>query len=123
MPPAVLESTSDLSSSSTLTDSAYRNFVNPEWARLLSLLGMDIKYRRCLGTELHTEDGRIILDFLSGYCVHNTGHNHPYIVEALIQELQASGPVMLQSHIAYTAGTLAERLTALTGSHLTKTFF
>jgi ornithine--oxo-acid transaminase len=30
---------------------------------------------------------------------------------------------MLQSHIAYSAGTLAERLTSLTGSHLTKTFF
>jgi ornithine--oxo-acid transaminase len=122
MAPAVLESTPD-QSASALTDSAYRNFVNPEWARLLSLLGMDLKYRRCLGTELHTEDGRTILDFLSGYCVHNTGHNHPYIVEALIHELQASGPVMLQSHIAYTAGTLAERLTTLTGPHLTKTFF
>ena len=124
MAPAVLESTSDQSSASTtLAGSSYRNFVNPEWARLLSLLGMDIKYRRCLGTELHTEDGRTILDFLSGYCVHNTGHNHPYIVEALVQELQASGPMMLQSNIAYTAGTLAERLTALTGSHLAKTFF
>src|SRR5438309_975264 len=122
MAPATLESIPDQSSSS-LTSSAYRNFVNPEWARLLSLLGMDVTYRRCLGTELHTDDGRIILDFLSGYCVHNTGHNHPYIVEALLQELQASGPLMLQSHIAYTAGTLAERLTALTGSHLTKTFF
>jgi ornithine--oxo-acid transaminase len=84
---------------------------------------MNVKYRRCLGTELHTEDGRVLLDFLSGYCVHNTGHNHPYIVEALVHELQASGPTMLQSHIAYSAGALAERLTSLTGSHLTKTFF
>jgi ornithine--oxo-acid transaminase len=116
----LLQLETDLTSSS---DTAYRNFVNPEWVRLLGLLGMNIKYRRCLGTELFTEDGRIILDFLSGYCVHNTGHNHPYIVEALIHELQASGPLMLQSNIAYTAGTLAERLTALTGPHLTKTFF
>jgi len=118
----LLQSESDLASPQ-LTDSTYRQFVNPEWARLLGLLGMNIKYRRCLGTQLYTEDGRTILDFLSGYCVHNTGHNHPYIVEALIHELQASGPVMLQSNIAYTAGTLAERLTSLTGPHLTKTFF
>jgi len=118
----LLQSESDLASPQ-LTDSTYRQFVNPEWARLLELLGMNIKYRRCLGTELYTEDGRTILDFLSGYCVHNTGHNHPYIVEALIRELQTSGPVMLQSNIAYTAGTLAERLTSLTGPHLTKTFF
>lgn len=118
----LLQSESDLASPQ-LTDSTYRQFVNPEWARLLGLLGMNIKYRRCLGTQLYTEDGRTILDFLSGYCVHNTGHNHPYIVEALVHELQASGPVMLQSNIAYTAGTLAERLTSLTGPHLTKTFF
>jgi ornithine--oxo-acid transaminase len=109
--------------SSTVPDTSYRNFVNPEWVRLLGLLGMDVHYRRCTGTELRTDDGRVILDFLSGYCVYNTGHNHPYIVDALIRELQASGPTMLQSHIAYTAGTLAERLTALTCPHLTKTFF
>lgn len=109
--------------SSTVPDTSYRNFVNPEWVRLLGLLGMDVHYRRCTGTELHTDDGRVILDFLSGYCVYNTGHNHAYIVDALIRELQASGPTMLQSHIAYTAGTLAERLTALTCPHLTKTFF
>lgn len=104
-------------------DAPYRNFVNPEWVRLLSLLGMNVKYSRCEGTELHTEDGRIILDFLSGYCVYNTGHNHPSIARALIRELQSSGPNMLQSHVAYSAGTLAERLTSLTAPHLTKTFF
>ncbi len=63
---------------------------------------MNVKYRRCLGTELFTEDGRVLLDFLSGYCVHNTGHNHPYIVQSLIEELSACGPAMLQSHVAYT---------------------
>jgi ornithine--oxo-acid transaminase len=105
------------------TDSSYRRFVNPEWVRLLGLLGMNVKYRRCLGSELFTEDGRVLLDFLSGYCVHNTGHNHPYIVQALIDELSASGPAMLQSHVAYTAGTLAERLTSLVGGNLTKVHF
>jgi ornithine--oxo-acid transaminase len=123
MAPELLQSEADLTTSSTSPDSAYRRFVNPEWVRLLALLGMNVNYRRCLGSELHTEDGRTILDFLSGYCVHNTGHNHPYIVESLVQELQSSGPAMLQSHIAHSAGTLAERLTTLTGPHLTKTFF
>jgi ornithine--oxo-acid transaminase len=118
----LLQSDPTLSSIST-AESTYRQFVNPEWVRLLGLLGMNIKYRRCLGSELHSEDGRVILDFLSGYCVHNTGHNHPYIVDSLIDELRSAGPVMLQSNIAYTAGTLAERLSSLTGPHLTKTFF
>jgi ornithine--oxo-acid transaminase len=110
-------------SSTPGVDSAYVRFVNPEWVRLLGLLGMNVKYRRCLGTELFTEDGRVLLDFLSGYCVHNTGHNHPYIVQALIDELSAAGPAMLQSHVAYSAGTLAERLTSLVGGNLTKVHF
>jgi ornithine--oxo-acid transaminase len=124
MPTEQLLSTApELPTSNEQPDAAYRRFVNPEWVRLLGLLGMNVQYRRCLGSELHTQDGRVILDFLSGYCVHNTGHNHPSIVEALVHELQSSGPAMLQSHIAYTAGTLAERLTTLVGPHLTKTFF
>jgi len=102
---------------------AYGRFVNPEWVRLLDLLGMNIKYRRCLGTELFTEDGRVILDFLSGYCVHNTGHNHPHIVQSLMEELSSSGPVMLQSNAACSAGVLAERLSVLSGGALTKVHF
>ncbi len=106
-----------------ISDTAYEHFVNPEWVRLLDLLGMNVRYRRCLGTELFTEDGRVILDFLSGYCVHNSGHNHPYIVQSLIDELSGAGPAMLQSHVAHRAGLLAERLSALSGGRLTKVHF
>ena len=42
---------------------------------LLNLLDMNVSYQRCAAAELFTEDGRRILDFRSGYCVHNTGHN------------------------------------------------
>ena len=58
----------------------YAQNVNPEWVRLLDLLQMNVRYERCLGTELFVEDGRRVLDFLSGYCVHNIGHNHPDVV-------------------------------------------
>ncbi len=102
---------------------AYADYVNPEWVRLLDLLGMNIRYRRCAGTELFAEDGRVFLDFLSGYCVHNIGHNHPDIIAALKRELDLSGPAMLQSHVADTAGELAQQLTERTGYRLTKTFF
>jgi ornithine--oxo-acid transaminase len=63
--------------------SSYEEYVNPQWVALLNILDMNVRYERCAGSELFTEDGRRILDFLSGYCVHNTGHNHPYIVQAL----------------------------------------
>ena len=101
----------------------YANAVNPQWTRLLKLLQMDVQYERCLGVELLTRDGRRILDLLSGYCVHNLGHNHPAIIEAIKDELDQRGPAMLQSHVPERAGELAERLCLLAGGDLKKVFF
>lgn len=84
---------------------------------------MNAEYERCSGCELFTTDGRRILDFLSGYCVHNTGHNHPYIVRALKDELDKSGPAMLQSHAPLIAGELARRLCESAGGRLRKVCF
>src|SRR5207237_10469773 len=93
----------------------HATYVNPQWVRLLDLLQLNTRYVRCAGVELFTGDGDVILDFLSGYCVHNTGHNHPYIVEQLRDELSRSGPAMLQSHVQDLAGDLAKRLCRLAG--------
>ena len=103
--------------------SNYYDYVNPQWVTLLNLLGMNVEYERCLGCELFTKDGRRILDFLSGYCVHNTGHNHPYIIQALKDEMDRCGPAMLQSHVPELAGELARRLCELAGGSLEKVFF
>ena len=102
---------------------SYAEHVNPQWVRLLNLLQMNVQYVRCIGSELHTSDGACYLDFLSGYCVHNTGHNHPRIIEALHQELDRRGPAMLQSHVPNLAGELGERLCRLAGGGLRKAFF
>lgn len=108
---------------SSTNSSDYETFVNPQWQRLLSVLDMNVRYERCSGTELYTSDGRSIVDFLSGYCVHNTGHNHPEIVAAIKQELDRSGPAMLQSHVPELAGELAARLCGRAGGKLNKVFF
>ena len=102
---------------------ACQEFVNPQWVALLNLLDMNVAYERCSGCELFTKSGHRILDYLSGYCVHNTGHNHPYIVEALKEELDRSGPAMLQSPVPARAGELAERLCRLAGGGLRKVYF
>lgn len=101
----------------------YRSHVNPQWVRLLDALEMNVRYVRASGPYLYTEDGRQIMDFLSGYCVHNTGHNHPYIVESLREELSAEGPAMVQSHVPDLAGELAERLCVNAGGSVRKVFF
>src|SRR6202790_2844254 len=104
-------------------DSHYTNYVNPRWTALLNVLQMNVKYDRCFGTELFTADGRRILDYLSGYCVHNIGHNHPYVIQALKDEMDRCGPAMLQSHVPELAGDLARRLCELAGGKLEKVFF
>ncbi len=84
---------------------------------------MNVRYERCSGSELFTADGRRILDFLSGYCVHNVGHNHPAVIAALHEELEQCGSAMVQSHVAERAGELAEKLCRRAGGRLTKVFF
>jgi ornithine--oxo-acid transaminase len=118
--PGVPTTNSDNSSNRT---SSYKGYVNPQWVALLNLLGMNVEYERCLGCELFTKDGRRVLDFLSGYCVHNTGHNHPYIIRALKDEMDRCGPAMLQSHVPEIAGDLARRLCELAGGELEKVCF
>jgi ornithine--oxo-acid transaminase len=90
---------------------------------LLDVLQMKVRYSRCIGTELHTEDGRIILDFNSGYCVHNAGHNHPRIKAAVIAEIERDGAAMLQTGVPELAGVLGAQLCERAGGKLTKAFF
>lgn len=104
-------------------DRIYAEHVNPQWVRLLNLLQMNERYERCAGTELFTASGRRILDFLSGYCVHNAGHNHPAIVGAVKDELDRGGPGMLQSHVSELAAELAGRLVTRAGGRLKRAYF
>ena len=99
-------------------DAGYSEHVNPQWVKLLSLLEMNVRYTRCVGAELFTADGGRILDFLSGYCVHNLGHNHPRVIAALHDELDRRGPAMLQSHVPELAGELAAELCRLAGGRV-----
>src|SRR5438270_2570369 len=101
----------------------YSEHVNPQWVRLLDLLEMNVRYERCLGSELFTADGRRILDFLSGYCVHNAGHNPPVVSAAIRDELESCGPAMIQTHVAESAGELGYKLCERAGGRLTKVFF
>jgi ornithine--oxo-acid transaminase len=108
--------------SSERASERYASRVNPEWVRLLDLLQMNVRYERCVGVELWTGDGRRILDFLSGYCVHNVGYNHPTVVRALQRELERCGPAMIQTHIADLATELAETLCQRSGGRVGKAF-
>ncbi len=104
-------------------DQQYSNFVNPQWVRLLEVLGLNRPFVRAQGGELFTADGEVYLDFLSGYGVYNVGHHHPYINQQLIEELQSQRPSMLQSHVPTLAAQLAERLCKKAGGRVNKVYF
>ncbi len=108
---------------STEDQRTYANYVNPIWVKLLDAAGMNVRYTHCSGSELYTADGRTILDCLSGHCVHNVGHNHPFVVAALVAELQSQSPSMLQSNLVKEAGTLAQMLCENAGGKVSKVFF
>ncbi|HMF75733.1 MAG TPA: aspartate aminotransferase family protein [Bryobacteraceae bacterium] len=113
----------DYAAAESRSQEQYAHAVNPQWTRLLQLLQMNVQYKHCEGAELFTTEGRRILDFLAGYCVHNLGHNHAGIIAAVKDELDRCGPAMLQSHVPERAGELAERLCSLAGGGVGKVFF
>ena len=79
-----------MSSGALSTRSPYAEHVNFQWVRLLDLLEMNVRYEHSAGVGLFAENGDRYLDFLSGYCARNAGHNHPRIVEAHRDELARS---------------------------------
>jgi len=119
--PLKLMFSTEIAGSAVIAD--YASHVNPQWVRLLNVLEMNVAYESCDGVELHVAGGPTVLDFLSGYCVHNVGHNHPSIIAAIKDELDRRGPAMLQSHVPDLAGSLAKRLVTLAGKPYEKVFF
>src|SRR5260370_9407730 len=105
---------------STEDQGTYTNYVNPIWVKLLDVAGMNVCYTHCSGSELYTADGRTILDCLSGHCVHNLGHNHPFVVAELVAELQSHSPSILQTTLVKAAGALAQMLCENAGGKASK---
>lgn len=101
----------------------YSKYVNPEWVKLLSILGLNRQFVSSSGAELVSESGDVYLDFLSGYGVYNAGHHHPYITSELIRELQSRRPTMLQSTVCSLAAELGERLCNKAGGRVSKVYF
>ena len=68
-----------------------------------------VEFVRGEGARLWDDEGREYLDFFSGLSVHNTGHCHPRIVEAVAEQAGRLGGV---SNLYYTAPAmlLAKRL-------------
>jgi len=101
----------------------WRQFANPDYMDLLEALDFGRCFVRASGTRLYDDAGREYTDFLAGFGVHNIGHNHPRVVNALHEALDSQMPSMLNADAPLMAGRLAARLTALTHSSLCRASF
>ncbi len=68
---------------------------------------------RALNSELWDVEGKRYIDFASGIAVVNTGHNHPKIVAAVKEQLEAFSHTSFQVNPYEPYVRLAERLNAL----------
>jgi len=99
----------------------YKNHVNPSWAKLQSLLDMDINYVKAEGTRVWDEHGNEYLDFVGGFGSLNIGHNHPSVLDAL--EKVEKSPVMLQTALGKFSSVLAHNLSQLAPGELNNCWF
>jgi ornithine--oxo-acid transaminase len=101
----------------------HERYLNTQHARVLRTIGFDRRYVRAQGPYLWDDEGNRYLDLLSGYGVFAMGRNHPAIVGALREVLEAELPSLVQMDVSLLAGILAERLVPTFPGGLDKVFF
>ena len=69
--------------------------------------------KRAKNAEIWSEDGKRYIDFGAGIAVVNTGHQHPKIMAAVEEQMQAFSHVCFQVTPYESYVRLAERLNAL----------
>jgi len=85
-------------------------YLNHQLLNVLKTLGFDKQYVRAKGQYLYDKEGLEYLDLLGGYGVYAIGRNHPKVIAALKEILDAELPNMVQFDCPLLAGCLAEAL-------------
>lgn len=110
-----------IQTSERVTEDRFEQYINPEFASILSTLGLDKTFVEANGVTVRDIEGEEYLDFLGGYGSLNLGHNHPAVDDAIkqVQEM----PNFLQVSFPSVPSALAESLAAVTPGDLEKVFF
>ncbi len=87
-------------------------FLNPQLGRILRTLGFDKVWTGGEGAHLIDRDGERYLDLFGGYGVFAVGRNHPSVIEAMRETLDARTGNMPQLGVTLLSGVLAEELVA-----------
>ncbi len=89
-----------------------QRYLNPQMGRILRTLGFDRTWVAGRGAHLIDADGRSYLDLLSGYGVFALGRNHPEVIAAVRDLLDAETANLPQLGVTLLSGVLAEQLLA-----------
>ncbi len=87
-------------------------YLNPQMGRILRTLGFDRTWVGGDRTHLIDSDGHRYLDLISGYGVFALGRNHPDLVCAVRDVLDAATANLPQLGVTLLSGVLAEQLLA-----------
>lgn len=101
----------------------HRKYVNPQFVRVLEVIGYDRNYVSAEGAYLTDAKGIKVLDFLSGFGVYNVGRNHPHVAEVLHEVIDAKTASLVQMDLGVLSGMLAEKLAKLAPGDLEAVFF
>jgi ornithine--oxo-acid transaminase len=101
----------------------HERYMNAQMVKVLKTIGFDRHYVKASGPYLYDDGGEQYLDLLSGYGVFAVGRNHPAVVRALREVLEAELPGMVQMDVSVLSGILAERFLAEVPGGLEKVVF
>src|SRR6516162_2008458 len=87
-------------------------YLNPQMGRILRTLGIDRTWVNGDRAHLIDSSGRRYLDLISGYGVFALGRNHPDVIAAVQDVLEARTANLPQLGVTLLSGVLAEELLA-----------
>jgi ornithine--oxo-acid transaminase len=88
----------------------HEKYLNAQLVRVLKTIGYDVNFTSAAGPYIYDAAGERYLDLLSGFGVFAVGRNHPAVIAALKQVLDAGLANLVQMDVSALAGLLAERL-------------
>jgi ornithine--oxo-acid transaminase len=97
--------------------------INPQFARVLKIIGFDQRYVKGQGQYLWDEKGDKYLDCLAGYGVFACGRNHPTIRDGIKQAMDMDLPNLIKMGAYRLSGMLAKELIKLAPAGLDTVYF
>ncbi|WP_432797459.1 aspartate aminotransferase family protein [Poriferisphaera sp. WC338] len=97
--------------------------INPAYAKVLKVLGYDVRYTRGEAQYLWDDQDNRYLDCLSGFGVFGVGRNHPVVRDAIKQTMDLNLPNLPKFGPSRTSGLLAAKLIDIAPGNLDTVYF